>query len=120
MISVLLVEHPTAVLRALRETLAEHVDISIVGEASNRARAARLAESLEPDAIVLDAEMPDLDLVATLEELRLHSPSSALVVLTIEPRRVVSSIAEGRAVEVVSKLQGASALPAGIRRAARR
>jgi len=119
-ISVLLVDHPATVLHALRESLLDQDDIIVKGEASDSARAVRLATSLKPDAVVLDAEMPDLDLAAVVRDLRTLAPASAIVILALEPRRVEGTIPRTDHLEVVSKLQGAAALIARIRHAAGR
>ena len=83
MTTVLLVDHPAAVLRALRESLVDQEQISIVGEASDGDRALRLAESLRPAAVVLDAEMANIDVATLLSKLRTRSPTSAFIVLTL-------------------------------------
>jgi DNA-binding LytR/AlgR family response regulator len=44
----------------LRFLLGEHDDVEVVGEAPDAAQALRLAETLRPDAVFLDVEMPGL------------------------------------------------------------
>lgn len=120
MITVLLVDHPAAVLRAVRESLVGQEQISIVGEASGGDRALKLAESLRPQAVVLDADMADVEVPALLTQLQARSPSSLFVVLTLEPARVADLIRADFPVEIVSKIQGAAGLVGAIRRVGRR
>jgi len=120
MITVLLVDHPAALLRALRESLVGQEPVSVVGEASERDRALRLAEALRPQAIVLDAEMADMDVPAIVSQLHTRSPTSALVIVSLEPGRLAGQFDTQLEVEIVSKLEGVSALVAAIRRARHR
>jgi DNA-binding NarL/FixJ family response regulator len=110
----LLLVDSAALRRALRENLLEESGVRIVGEAGSLARAARLAERLQPDVVLLDAEMADLDPLAAIAALRQAAPNSVLVVVTIEPDR----LARGEAgVDVVGKVEGTTALLAAVRRA---
>jgi DNA-binding NarL/FixJ family response regulator len=116
-ISLVLVEHPPVVRQTLRARLSLEGDIQIVGEAGDAACAADLATSLGPDVVLLDAEMPHLDLRSTVRELGERAPSSAVVVLTLEPdwaRRELPSVT------AVGKHEGTGALLAAIRSAGRR
>jgi chemotaxis response regulator CheB len=119
MITVLLVDHPAAVLRALRESLVGQDQISIVGEAGDAHRALRLAESLRPQVIVIDAEMANADVPTLAQQLHTRVPASALVLLTLEPARLASLLPAERSIEIVSKVDGISAAVATIRRAGR-
>jgi DNA-binding NarL/FixJ family response regulator len=113
-ISLVLVEHPPAVRRTLQARLSLENDFRIVGEASDAACAIELAVSLGPDVVLLDAEMPHLDLSATVGELAERAPTVAVVVLTLEPARARRAL---RSATVVGKHEGTGALLAAIRSA---
>jgi two-component system, NarL family, response regulator DesR len=117
-LSVLLIEHPAAVRRALRASLLEERDLQVVGESGTLSRALPLAERLQPDAIVLDAEMAGLEVPRAATALHAHAPRSLMVIVAIEPDRLARSFAQDRRVVIVSKTDGAPGLAAALRRAA--
>ena len=117
MISILLVEHPPAVRRTLRDRLSIEPDMEVTGEAVDGPSGADLAEALRPDVVLLDAEMPDLDVGEAVCTLRGRSPSSAAVVLSLHPAAVTRALGAGAAL-VVGKHEGTAALLAAIRSAA--
>ena len=62
--------------------LSTEPDFEVVGEAANGAEVLRLAGRLDPDVILLDLEMPDMDGVAALEGLRAAGSDARAVVFT--------------------------------------
>jgi DNA-binding NarL/FixJ family response regulator len=60
-IKVLLVDDQTLVRAGFRSILDGEDDISVVGEAGNGADAIRLVRDLEPDVVLMDIRMPELD-----------------------------------------------------------
>lgn len=67
---VLIVDDALMVRKLISDTLGEDSQIEVVGTASNGRLALKKIEQLEPDLIVLDVEMPELDGLETLRELR--------------------------------------------------
>ena|SRR5690242_9269496 len=55
--------------RGIRNLLASHRDVAIVGEARNGKDAVRLLKTLAPDLIFLDVQMPEMDGFAVLREI---------------------------------------------------
>jgi two-component system LytT family response regulator len=55
--------------RGIRQLLAVHDDVEIVGEARNGKEAVRLLKSLLPDLVFLDVQMPEFDGFAALAQL---------------------------------------------------
>jgi DNA-binding NarL/FixJ family response regulator len=60
-IKVLLVDDQTLVRAGFRSILDGEDDISVVGEAGNGADAIHLVRDLEPDVVLMDIRMPELD-----------------------------------------------------------
>ena len=74
-------------------------DFEVVGEAADGSEAVRLAETLRPDVILLDLEMPGVDGVAALEGLRDAGSTSRAIVFTAydTDQRILAPCAPGRA-----------------------
>ncbi|KOX16729.1 response regulator transcription factor [Nocardiopsis sp. NRRL B-16309] len=61
MTTVLIVDDQVLIRRAVREILDNEADLSVVGEAVNGRDAVTLATSLQPDIVLMDIRMPELD-----------------------------------------------------------
>lgn len=70
MIQVLLVDDHPPFRIGMRVLLEQHPGITVVGEAGSGAEAVRLAATLQPDVIVLDCQLPDMDGPAVAVALR--------------------------------------------------
>jgi DNA-binding NarL/FixJ family response regulator len=66
----------------LRYLLADEQDFEVVGEAPDGEVAVRLAEELQPDVIMLDLAMPNLDGWEAIPLLRRVAPDAQIVVLS--------------------------------------
>ncbi len=82
MIEVLLVEDHPVVLAGLEELLRETEDIEVVGTARNGAEALELAVSLEPDVVLMDISMPEVDGIEATRQLRASSAEARVLILT--------------------------------------
>jgi len=67
MIKVLVVDDEELARRVLREYLAAHEDVSVVGECTNGFEAVKAVSELSPDLLLLDVRMPKLDGFEVLE-----------------------------------------------------
>jgi DNA-binding NarL/FixJ family response regulator len=74
-------DHPM-LREGLVAVLGTQPDFEVVGEASDGSETVRLAETLQPDVILLDLEMPEVDGVAALEGLRDAGSASRAIVFT--------------------------------------
>jgi CheY-like chemotaxis protein len=83
---VLLVDDTADVRLLVRMLLAERSGIDVIAEATNGLEAIALAAALQPDLIVLDIAMPELDGLSALPRLRESSPESRIVMLSAFPR----------------------------------
>lgn len=82
-IRVLIVDDVAEVRQDLRTLLGLTGGIEIVGEARNGVEALRLAETLRPEVILMDLEMPVLDGYEAARRIKLGQPSCRVVALTI-------------------------------------
>jgi len=79
---VLLADDHPIVRSGIRNELARHADIEVVGEAVSGEEALQLTEALEPDVLILDIAMPGLKAAQVIRQLRERSPSPGILVLT--------------------------------------
>ena len=74
-------DHPV-VRTGLRGMLETQTDIEVVGEAENGEEAVSLAGRLEPDVVLMDLQMPELDGVSATEQIRARLSRTHVLVLT--------------------------------------
>jgi DNA-binding NarL/FixJ family response regulator len=119
-IRVLIVDDYPAVRQALRMLLTAEPDMIVVGEASSGRAALEQVAGLEPDVVLMDLVMPDIDGIAATAALRLSHPGIAVIVLSIHddwPARARAM--EAGAAAFVAKTVPATTLLLAIRRASR-
>jgi CheY-like chemotaxis protein len=81
---VLLVDDHLLVRRGVRALLADADGFDVVGEASDGDEALVLVKELQPDLVVLDAEMPRRGGLDVLHELRRAVPRARVVMFTLD------------------------------------
>jgi DNA-binding NarL/FixJ family response regulator len=96
-IRVLLVDDHAMVRRGMRDFLALHDDIAVVGEAADGVEAVERARELGPDIVVMDLMMPNLDGIEATARIKAAHPDLEVIALTsfIEEARVVAAIEAG-------------------------
>ena len=85
MIKVALVDDHTVVRSGLRQFLAEHVDMRVVGEAKNGREALELARGGEVDVMLLDISMPNESGVDALLAIKQRFPQLPVLILSAFP-----------------------------------
>ena len=117
-IRVLLVDDYEVVRRGLRGFLELLPEIEIVGEASNGREAVDAAYRLQPDVILMDLVMPEMDGPQAIAAIRARQPEIAIVALTsfTEPERMQAALAAG-AVGHLTKDAEAEEVAAAVRAA---
>jgi DNA-binding NarL/FixJ family response regulator len=89
-------DHPM-LREGLVTVLGTQPDFEVVGEAADGSEVVRLAETLRPDLILLDLEMPEADGVAALERLRDSGSRARTIVFTAydTDERILRSLRAG-------------------------
>lgn len=81
-IAVLIVEDHTIVREGLRALLEMETDIKVAGEACNGREAVREALRLQPDVIVMDLAMPDLNGLEGTRQILASRPRTRILILS--------------------------------------
>lgn len=93
----LLVVDDHEVIRTGLATLFEGSEIQIIGEAASGKDAIKLAEQLQPEIVLLDIRMPDMDGLQALEKVRAKAPNAKVVMLSTydNPTYIARAVALG-------------------------
>jgi DNA-binding NarL/FixJ family response regulator len=81
-IRVLLVDDDDLMRAGLEAVLSSDPGVEVVGEAGNGRAAVERARALQPDLVLMDVRMPDLDGIAATREVLGTSPEVKVVILT--------------------------------------
>lgn len=84
----------------------------VLGEAANGKTAVALCENLKPGLVLLDINMPKMDGLQALEEIRKISPAARVMMVSAEATmdRVKEAISKGASGFIVKPLNAASVL----------
>lgn len=83
MISLLLAEDHAVVRSGLKMLLAAEEDMQVVGEASTGREAVQLAREKQPDVVVMDISMPELNGLEAARQLQRECPGVRVLMLTM-------------------------------------
>jgi len=81
-IRVLIADDHPVVREGLSAMLSKENDIQVVGEAENGAEAIGKAQELQPDIVLMDLRMPEIDGVEAMCQIRAGNPEIKFIVLT--------------------------------------
>lgn len=83
-IKVLIVDDIAETRENIRKLLQFESDFEIVGAARNGREGIELANELDPDVILMDINMPDIDGITATETIRGQVPHTQIVILTVQ------------------------------------
>ncbi len=84
---ILLVDDHEVVRFGLCSLLGKHKEYDVVGQAAEGLEAIRLAVELDPDVIVMDVNMPQMNGIEAAREIRRKSPTTKIIALSMHSRR---------------------------------
>jgi len=82
MIRILIADDHLIIRQGLRLILETEEDFELVAEATDGAEALILCKNLNPDVVLMDLRMPNMDGLTAIERLRAEQPDVAVVILT--------------------------------------
>jgi two-component system, NarL family, response regulator, fimbrial Z protein, FimZ len=81
-------DHPI-VLKMLVNVL--HTEYELVGESSDGEEGLQMVQSLQPDLVILDLELPKLDGLSVIRGIRAKLPDTRILVLSAKPELVMAN-----------------------------
>jgi len=82
MIRILLTDDQSLIRRGLRALLKTDPELEVIGEAENGIESVSLADTLQPDLVIMDIRMPVMDGVEATREICQRCPQIKVLVLT--------------------------------------
>ena len=117
-IRVMIVDDHTMVRRGLATFLKVYDDLEMVGEASSGQAAIQLCAQLQPDVVLMDMVMPDMDGATATRNIRMQSPLIQVIALTsFKEETLVQSALQAGAIGYLLKDISADELAQAIRSA---
>lgn len=80
---VLLVDDHPVFRSGLKNILISENDFTIIGEASNGREAIEIVSDIQPDIIIMDVSMPDMDGIEATREIHKHNNQIKILILTM-------------------------------------
>lgn len=95
--TVLIADDHSLFRAGLRKLLEQEEDIRVVGEATDGLQALMLAEALQPDILLLDIKMPNVDGLTVLPKIRAKSPKTKILILSgfVEDELITQALHHG-------------------------
>jgi len=84
-ISIVLADDHAVVRAGLKAVLSTARDMQVVGEASNGLEAIAMVKRLDPDVLVMDLSMPQMDGVEATKQLGAENARTRILILTMHP-----------------------------------
>lgn len=81
-INILICDDQAIVRKGIRALLATEPDIEVIGEAKNGQEAINQTAALQPDVILMDLVMPEVDGIEAIRGITAHQPQARILVLT--------------------------------------
>jgi pilus assembly protein CpaE len=83
-VRVLIVDDIAETRENVRKLLQFESDVEVVGAARSGKEGIQLCQELDPDVVLMDINMPDIDGIAATEQIRFKSPHIQIVILSVQ------------------------------------
>ncbi len=95
--TILLVDDHKLIREGIHALIAQHADMSIIGEANDGETAVRMAEALSPDVILMDISLPDMNGIEATRRILAKSVRSKVIALSmsIEKSDILTMLGAG-------------------------
>jgi len=115
---VLIADDHRLIVEGVRRALEEDGGFEIVGEAEDGSQVLPLVVETRPDIVVLDLQMPKVDGLACLDEIRRHCPETKVVILSASTdEQLIELVLQRGARAYIVKSVNPIDLPAALRQA---
>jgi DNA-binding NarL/FixJ family response regulator len=96
-IRLVIVEDQPTILEKQRRLLEGHAEVEVVGTARDGTTALQLIEALDPDVLLLDLGLPDLDGIEVTRQVKARGLKAEILIFTIfeEEERVLDAVRAG-------------------------
>jgi DNA-binding NarL/FixJ family response regulator len=117
-VKVLIADDHRLVLDGIRRALEDVEDMEVVGEAMNGTQVLPLVRRTNPDVVLLDMRMPQMDGLACIDQLKKHAPDVKVIMLSAykDPEHVQAAFNRGAHGYIVKSVNPVD-LPSAIRQA---
>ena len=88
-IKVLVIDDLPETREMLRKLLSFESDIEVVAEAATGREGLKLADEFQPDIVLMDINMPDMDGITATEEIKKTHPSIGVIIMSVQSNSIV-------------------------------
>lgn len=115
-IRIILVDDHRILREGIRSLLEEHDDIEVIGEAEDGRSAVKLVGELQPDVVLMDIAMPQLNGLEATRQIKRDNPDVRVLILTVhDNEEYIRQVLATGAMGYVLKYAAASELLSAIR-----